>query len=159
MCIGVGAYPEKHVEAPNLKTDLIYLKKKVDAGADYIVTQMFFDNNDFYDYVARCELAGVDVPIIAGIMPITTVSGMKRMAELAAGARFPAPLQRAIMRCGDDAEAVERVGVHWATQQCLDLLNNGVRGIHLYTLNKSGATQEIYRTLGVRDSTQLQMGR
>ena len=127
---------------------------KVDAGADYICTQLFFDNRDFYDFRERCDLAGIKVPIVAGIMPITSKPGMVRMAELALGARFPAKLLRAISRCGDDA-AVARVGIHWATEQCLDLLHNNVRGIHFYTLNRSDATRQIYENLGVKDSVAL----
>jgi methylenetetrahydrofolate reductase (NADPH) len=132
-----------------------FLKAKVDAGADYICTQFFFDNHDFYDFRERCELAGIHVPIIAGIMPIATLSGMKRMAQMALGARIPAKLLRAVARAGNDPESVKRVGVHWATEQCLDLLDNQVRGIHFYTLNKSDATRQIYQGLGLRDSTTL----
>jgi methylenetetrahydrofolate reductase (NADPH) len=131
------------------------LKAKVNEGADLIVTQLFFDNHDFYDFRDRCGLAGIRVPVIAGIMPITSASGMKRMAELALGARFPAPLIRAINRAGGNEESVKRVGVHWATEQCRDLLDHRVAGIHFYTLNKSTATREIYKTLGVQDSKGL----
>ena len=131
-----------------------YLKMKVDAGADYICTQLFFENRDFYDFRERCELAGIQVPIVAGIMPITSKAGMVRMAELALGARFPARLIRMLNRCEDDS-AVARVGVQWATEQCSDLLHNHVRGIHFYTLNKSQATRQIYENLGVKDSTAL----
>ncbi|MHC5072907.1 MAG: methylenetetrahydrofolate reductase [NAD(P)H] [Planctomycetota bacterium] len=151
--IGVAGFPEGHPETPNRLLELDYLKQKVDCGADYICTQLFFDNRDFYDFRERCELAGIKVPIIAGIMPIATIGGMKRMAELAAGARFPAALMRAVERCGDDAAAVQRVGVHWASEQCRDLLDNKVRGIHFYTLNKSQATRQIYETLGLRSGT------
>jgi methylenetetrahydrofolate reductase (NADPH) len=147
--IGVAGFPEGHPATPNRLLELDYLKQKVDCGADYICTQLFFDNRDFYDFRERCELAGIDVPIIAGIMPITTVGGMKRMAELAAGARYPAALIRAVDRCGDDTEAVQRVGVHWATEQCRDLLDHKVRGIHFYTLNRSKATRQIYETLSL----------
>jgi methylenetetrahydrofolate reductase (NADPH) len=136
-----------------------HLKAKVDAGADYIVTQLFFDNRDFYDFRERCVLAGISVPIIAGIMPVTSISGMQRMADLAAGARFPAALIRAVQRCGNDAQAVTRVGIHWATEQCRDLLDHQVRGIHFYTLNRSDATRRIYENLGVSDSTALQQTR
>jgi methylenetetrahydrofolate reductase (NADPH) len=153
--IGVAGFPEGHPACPNRMLEMDYLKAKVDAGADYIVTQLFFENRDFYDFRERCELAGIRVPIVAGIMPITSEVGMKRMAELAAGARYPAPLLRAIRRTGGDKDAVRRVGVHWATQQCFDLLEHKVTGIHLYTLNKSTATREIYRTLGVKDSMAL----
>jgi len=127
----------------------------VDAGADYICTQLFFENRDFYDFRERCELAGIKVPILAGIMPVTTLGGMKRMAQLALGARVPAKLQRALGRATGDADAVKRVGVHWATEQCRDLLDNQVRGIHFYTLNKSDATRQIYQSLGLRDSISL----
>ncbi len=153
--IGVAGFPEGHPATPNRIHEMDYLKQKVDSGADFITTQLFFDNHDFYDFRERCDLAGIDVPIVAGVMPITSSSGMGRMAELALGARFPAKLVRAVQRAGDDKEAVRRVGVHWATQQCLDLLDNGVAGIHFYTLNSSSATREIYANLGVKDSIAL----
>ncbi len=153
--IGVAGFPEGHPATPNRLKEMDYLKRKVDAGADYICTQLFFNNADFYDFRERCDLAGIRVPILAGIMPITTKAGMIRMAELALGARFPARLLRAVERCGDNAEAVTNVGVHWATEQCGDLLENNVRGIHFYTLNKSDATREIYANLGVADSAGL----
>ena len=150
--IGVAGFPEGHPTTPNRVLEMEYLKAKCDAGADYICTQLFFDNHDFFDFRDRCQLAGIHIPIIAGIMPITSAGGMRRMAELAAGARYPAKLLRAIQRCGDDEESVRRVGVHYATEQCRDLLENGVDGIHFYTLNKSQATREIYASLGIRDS-------
>lgn len=148
--IGVAGFPEGHPETPNTLVQLEHLKAKVDAGADYIVTQLFFDNGAFHDWRARCELAGIRVPIIAGIMPVTTESGLRRMADLAAGTRFPAALLRSLARCRGDAEAIELAGIHWATEQCRDLLDRDIAGIHLYTLNKSDATKRIARTLGVR---------
>lgn len=154
--IGVAGFPEGHPATPNRLLEMDYLKAKVDAGADYICTQLFFDNRDFFDFRERCHLAGIRVPILAGIMPVTSAAGMKRMAELAAGARFPAKLLKAIARCGDDEEAVQRVGVHYATEQCADLLDHEVDGIHFYTLNKSVATREIYASLGLKDSRSLQ---
>lgn len=147
--IGVAGFPEGHPATPNRLIEMEHLKAKVDAGADYIVTQLFFDNRDFYDFRERCELAGIRVPIIAGIMPITSMSGFKRIAELAGGARFPAKLLRALQRCGDDRRMVERVGVHFALEQCHDLLDNRVAGIHFYTLNKSDATRTIFDSLGI----------
>jgi methylenetetrahydrofolate reductase (NADPH) len=153
--IGVAGFPEGHPNTPNRLDEMDHLKAKVDAGADYICTQLFFDNHDFYDFRERCELAGIRVPILAGIMPITSLGGMKRMAQLALGARYPAKLLRALGRASDDPEAVKQVGVHWATEQCRDLLDNQVRGIHFYTLNKSDATRQIYQSLGLRDSTTL----
>lgn len=153
--IGVAGFPEGHPQTPNRMVELERMKEKLDAGADFIVTQLFFDNRDFYDYRSRLELLGGRVPIVAGIMPITSAGGMRRMAELALGARYPAPLLRALARAGDDAESIRRVGVHWATEQCRDLLEHRVAGLHLYTLNRSNATREIYANLGVKDSDQL----
>lgn len=162
FCIGVAGYPEGHPDTPNRLIEMDYLKAKVDAGADFIITQLFFDNRDYYDFRERCRLAGIKVPIIAGIMPITSVQGMKRMAQLALGTRYPAPLLRAVGRAisggtGDPDAAVRRVGVHWATEQCRDLLDHQAAGIHFYTLNHSTATREIYANLGVRDSDGLAM--
>lgn len=151
--VAVAGFPEGHPETPNRLLEMDHLKAKVDAGADCIVTQMFFDNRDFYDFRHRCELAGIKIPIIAGLMPILSEKGMRRMADLAAGAKFPASLLRAMRRCGESREAVRRMGIHWATEQARDLLDNDVNGIHFYTLNKSTATREIYRTLGVSDSS------
>jgi methylenetetrahydrofolate reductase (NADPH) len=154
--IGVAGFPEGHPATPNRLKEIDFLKAKVDAGADYIVTQLFFDNHDFYDFRERCDLAGIKVPIVAGIMPVTSYKGLLHMADLALCSRFPARLLRALNRCADDEEYVRRVGVHWATEQCRDLLDNSVRGIHFYTLNRSSATREIYATLGVRDSLALE---
>jgi methylenetetrahydrofolate reductase (NADPH) len=148
--IGVAGFPEGHPQTPNRLVQIDHLKAKVDEGADYIVTQLFFDNRAFFDFQERCVLNGIKIPIIAGIMPITTIEGLKRMAELAGGTNFPAPLLRSIQRCQNDPASVARVGVHWATEQCRDLIDRGVRGIHFYTLNKSDATRQIYETLGVR---------
>jgi methylenetetrahydrofolate reductase (NADPH) len=147
--IGVAGFPEGHPTTPNRVLEMEYLKEKVDAGADYIVTQLFFDNHDFFDYRERCEIAGVNIPIIAGVMPVTSLKGMRRMAELAEGARYPAKLLRALERANGDEEAVERIGIHYAAQQCHELLDNNVDGIHFYTLNKSKATREIYASLGL----------
>jgi methylenetetrahydrofolate reductase (NADPH) len=152
--VGVAGFPEGHPGTPNRLLEMEYLKRKVDAGADYVCTQLFFDNRDFYDFRDRCDLTGIKVPIVAGIMPITSKAGMEKMAELALGARFPAALLRAVNRCADDA-AVARVGTHWATEQCRDLLDHQVRGLHFYTLNKSDATRQIYENLGVTDSAAL----
>ncbi|HEY2786190.1 MAG TPA: methylenetetrahydrofolate reductase [NAD(P)H] [Fimbriiglobus sp.] len=152
--IGVAGFPEGHPGCPNRLKEMDYLKKKVDAGADYICTQLFFDNRDYYDFRERCDLAGIKVPIVAGIMPVTSKSGLTRMAELALGARIPAKLLRAVSRCADDT-AVSKVGIHWATEQCRDLLDHQTRGIHFYTLNRSDATRQIYDNLGVVDSTGL----
>jgi methylenetetrahydrofolate reductase (NADPH) len=153
--IGVAGFPEGHPETANSLRQMDHLRAKVDAGADYVCTQMFFDNRAFYDWRERCTLGGIRVPLVAGIMPITSIQTMRRMAELAGGTNFPAPLQKMIYRCQDDPEAVTRAGIHWATEQCRDLIDHGVRGIHFYTLNRSDATRHIYQTLGAKDSSAL----
>jgi methylenetetrahydrofolate reductase (NADPH) len=153
--VAVAGFPEGHPTAFNRILEIEHLRAKIDAGADCIVTQLFFDNRDFYDFRARCELAGIKVSIIAGVMPVTSESGLLKMAELAAGSRFPAPLLKAVARAQGDVEAIRRVGIHWATEQCRDLLDNNVAGIHFYTLNKSTATREIYANLGLKDSLAL----
>lgn len=150
--IGVAGFPEGHPTTQNRVLEMDYMKQKVDAGADYICTQLFFDNHDFLDYRERCEIAGINIPIIAGIMPVTSLGGMKRMAELAEGARYPAKLLRALERADGNPESVERIGIHYAAQQCHELLDNNVDGIHFYTLNKSKATREIYASLGLSRS-------
>lgn len=149
--IGVAGFPEGHPATANRVDELAFLKDKFEAGADYICTQLFFDNHDFQDFQERCSIAGITAPIIAGIMPVTSLSSMKRMAELAAGARFPAKLLKTLNRAASnkDPGAVERAGIHYAAQQCAELLDNGVSGIHFYTLNKSHATRQIYNSLGL----------
>lgn len=147
--VGVAGFPEGHPATPNRLQELEFLKAKVDAGADYICTQMFFDNAEFYDFVERCRLIGIEVPILAGIMPVATRAGMERMAELSGGTRFPARLLRLLDRAGNDAAAFARAGLHFATEQCADLLDHDVDGIHFYTLNQSRATRQIYDTLGL----------
>lgn len=147
--IGVAGFPEGHPATPNRMAELDFLKAKVDAGADYICTQLFFDNHDFLDFRDRCALAGIKIPILAGLMPVTSLQGMKRMAELAEGARYPAKLVRALQRANGNPDAVVRAGIHYAAQQCAELLDEGVDGIHFYTLNKSHATREIYASLGL----------
>lgn len=147
--IGVAGFPEGHPDTPNRMAELDFLKAKVDEGADYICTQLFFDNRDFLDFRDRCRLAGIGVPILAGIMPVTSLHGMRRMATLAGGARYPARLIRALNRAHGNPEAVKRIGIHYAAGQCADLLNEDADGIHFYTLNKSRATREIYHNLGL----------
>lgn len=146
--IGVAGFPEGHPGTPNRLEEMTHLKAKVDAGADYICTQLFFDNHDYYDFCERCDVAGIHVPIIAGIMPVTTLNGLIRISELALGVRTPARLMRAVQRAKDDA-AVEKIGTHWATEQVFDLYDHNVAGIHFYTLNHSKATLKIYETLGM----------
>ena len=154
--IGVAGFPEGHPATPNTLEGMAHLKAKVDAGADWICTQLFFDNHAFLDWRDRCRIERIDVPIIAGIMPISTRRSVVRMAGLAAGTVFPASLQRALARADhDDEEAVAEIGLHWASEQCRDLLDHDVDGIHFYTLNKSDATLRIHRSLGVRSARGL----
>jgi len=142
MGIGVAGFPEGHPQTPNRLAELEHLKAKVDAGADYIVTQLFFDNRDFFDYCERCQLSGINTPVIAGIMPITTLKGMQRMAELSPGTRFPAGLLRNIQKAETDNEVAE-IGIEWAIHQVQDLVEQKVPGVHLYTLNSSRPTLKI----------------
>ena len=147
--IGVAGFPEGHPGTPNRLVEMDYFKAKVDAGADYVVTQLFFDNHDFLDFRERCELASIHMPIIAGIMPITSINGLKRMADLAGGARFPAKLLRTLQRCQNDPDMVRRAGIQYALEQCHELMANNVAGIHFYTLNQSDATRMIFDTLDI----------
>lgn len=148
MGIGIAGFPEGHPETPNRLIEMDNLKRKVDQGADYICTQFFFNNDDFYDFRERCGISGIKIPIIAGIMPVSSIKGMHRMAELALGMRFPAKLLKILTKAKDDSY-VEKAGIDWATQQVTDLVNNEVRGVHFYTLNRSRATIEIYSSLGI----------
>ena len=145
--IGVAGFPEGHPATQNRLTEMDYFKSKVDQGADYICTQLFFDNHDFFDYRERCDLACINLPIVAGIMPITSLSSMKRMAELAAGSRFPARLLKHLSDAGDDPAAIRQAGIDHAIEQCQELIDQNVSGLHLYTLNKSSATREIATAL------------
>lgn len=146
FCLGVAGYPEGHPQCLNRTRDLENLKKKVDAGADVIVTQLFFDNAEFYRFRDDAERAGVKVPIVAGIMPITNVSQIKRFIGMC-GAKIPHPLLLKLEAIEHDADAVYAAGVDHATEQCADLLKNGAAGLHYYTLNKSKATADIAKRL------------
>jgi methylenetetrahydrofolate reductase (NADPH) len=136
FCIGVGAYPEKHFEAPNIETDIANLKKKVDAGADYIITQMFFDNNIYYNFVAKCRAAGITVPIIPGLKPLSTVRQIGTLPE-SFSLDIPLELTEAMKSAGDDRKAAYRIGTEWCTMQCKDLIAHGVPAVHFYTMGKS----------------------
>jgi methylenetetrahydrofolate reductase (NADPH) len=144
--IGAACCPEVHPEAPDAETDLSNLKRKVDAGAHFLISQMFFDNQLFFDFVERARAVCLEVPIVPGIMPIATVSGIRRMAGIN-GTAFPPELEAELERVDGDDEATYALGVRWARSQCAELLEHGVPGIHFYTLNKSPATREITRSL------------
>lgn len=144
FCIGVGGYPEKHFEAANPETDIAFLKQKVDAGADLVITQMFFDNAVFYRFVDRCRAAGIRVPIIPGLKPISTARQITLLPE-AFSIDIPVELTEAIRRAGDDKEAIYRLGTDWCIAQCRDLLAHGVPAVHFYTMGKSRNIAEILR--------------
>jgi methylenetetrahydrofolate reductase (NADPH) len=146
FCFGVAGYPEKHVEAPSLEADLANLKKKVDAGASFVVTQLFFINERYFEFVDRARALGIRIPIIPGIMPVTNVAQIQRFATLC-GATIPQSLIKEVEPLQADPEAVTRVGIRYAAAQSRDLLLKGAPGIHFYTLNKSRATREILEQL------------
>lgn len=144
FCIGVGAYPEKHFEAPNIETDIANLKKKIDAGADYIITQMFFDNQVYYDFVDKCRAAGITVPIIPGLKPISTSRQISVLPE-AFSLDIPLELTREIAKAGDNKDKVYQIGTEWCTAQCKDLIAHGAPAVHFYTMGKSGNIVNILR--------------
>ena len=144
FCIGVGAYPEKHFEAPNIETDIANLKKKIDAGADYIITQMFFDNQVYYDFVDKCRAAGITVPIIPGLKPISTSRQISVLPE-AFSLDIPLELTREIAKAGDNKDKVYQIGTEWCTAQCKDLIAHGAPAVHFYTMGRSKNITEILR--------------
>jgi methylenetetrahydrofolate reductase (NADPH) len=144
--LGGACYPEKHVECQDAEADLRHLKGKVDAGVDFLVSQLFFDNADFFAFVERARNAGIGVPIVPGIMPITNLEQIKRFTQMC-GAKLPESLVAKLERAGSDADEVFRIGCEHATAQCRDLLDRGAPGIHFYTLNKSTATREVYKRI------------
>jgi methylenetetrahydrofolate reductase (NADPH) len=146
FAIGAACFPEVHIHATDAESDLRYLKEKVDAGARFLITQLFFDNQFYYDFVARAREIGIDVPIIPGIWPITNASQIKRVTEMC-GSRIPEGLLRELELRGDQPGSVTDLGVAYATLQCADLLANGAPGIHFYTLNRSPATRAILTAL------------
>ena len=142
--IGVGGYPEKHFEAPNIETDIANLKRKVDAGADYVVTQMFFDNRVYYDFKARCRAAGITVPIIPGLKPLSTVRQISMLPE-AFSLDIPFELTEAMRKAGDDKEKAYRTGTEWCIAQCKDLLAHGAPVVHFYTMGRARNIVEILK--------------
>jgi methylenetetrahydrofolate reductase (NADPH) len=146
FCIGVAGYPEGHPQCLNRTRDLEHLKRKVDNGGCFVITQLFFDNAEFYQFRDNARAMGIRVPIVAGIMPILNVAQIKRFVSMC-GAKIPHPLLVRLEELEQDPEAIYAAGVEYATRQCQDLLDNGVEGLHFYTLNKSKATVQICKTL------------
>jgi methylenetetrahydrofolate reductase (NADPH) len=146
FCLGVAWHPERHQEADDFDTDLAHLKRKVDAGADFVITQMFFDNKFYFDFVERSRAIGINVPIIPGIMPILNVDQIKRFTHMC-GATIPEDLLTKLEVIQSDADAVLRCGVDHAAQLCRELLEGGAPGIHFYTLNRSTSTRNIFENL------------
>jgi methylenetetrahydrofolate reductase (NADPH) len=146
FAVGAACFPETHIHATSPEDDIRYLKQKVDAGVDFLITQLFFDNALYYDFVARARAAGVTVPIIPGIMPITNYGQIARIMTMC-GATMPEHVLGELEARREDAEAIAELGVSYATMQCADLLAHGAPGIHFYTLNRSPATRAILSTL------------
>lgn len=146
FCIGAACYPEGHVEAQNWKTDIGNLKTKVDAGVDFLTTQMFFDNNVLYSFLYRIREKGITVPVVAGIMPVMNKKQIRRSCELS-GTQLPAKLKAIMDRFGDDPAAMKQAGIAYATEQIIDLIANGVNNIHVYSMNKPEVAEAIRKNL------------
>lgn len=146
--IAVAGYPEKHLEAPSLDDDLANLRRKVDAGADVVITQLFYDNDDFFTFRDHCERMGIRVPIVPGLLPVTNFAQIQRITSLC-GAKLPAKFVAALEAAGDDDQAQFRAGVDFATRQMQQLIDAEVPGIHLYVLNKSEAASQVLENLGM----------
>jgi methylenetetrahydrofolate reductase (NADPH) len=146
VCIGAACFPEIHPDAPSLEEDLKYLKRKVDAGANFLITQLFFDNRDYFNFVDEARGVGIDVPIIPGIWPVTNYAQIKKIAELCKS-RFPDRFERELDERREDLAATTDLGVAYAALQCVELLAKGAPGIHFYTLNRSPATRAILAAL------------
>ena len=148
FCVGAACYPEGHVECRELEQDLRYLKLKVDRGVDFLVSQLFFDNEEYFAFVRRARAACIEVPIVPGLMPVTNVAQIQRFTRVC-GARIPQELYRRLQIVRADPAAVVATGVHWTILQAEGLLRAGVPGLHFYTLNKSSATLAVHAALGL----------
>lgn len=156
--IGVAVYPEGHCESPNLEMDMYYTKQKIDAGADFAITQMFFDNSYFYSFLERVAKAAIRIPIIAGIMAIADIDRIKTFSKRC-GATLPDKIIKQFEKAGPTAEEAKKVGVEVATEQCADLMEHGVRYFHFYTLNQSDAVLQIVSNLGLQNLGARRVGR
>ena len=147
FCVGGACYPECHPDSPSLDADIENLKVKVDAGVDFLVTQMFFDNDEFYKFRDKLAKKGINKPITAGIMPLTNAGQIQRMAILSGGASMPSKFLRMISKYQDNPEALKQAGIAYAVDQIIDLLSNDIDGIHLYTMNKPETAQKIVNVI------------
>lgn len=145
--LGGACYPEKHHEASSLASDIQHLKLKVDAGAEFLITQLFFDNDRYWSFVEQVRAQGIEVPVVPGIMPVLNLTNLQRIASLSPGTSIPAELEAALREAGQDDEAALRAGVSFAAKQCRALLARGAPGIHFYTLNRSKATLQTFAEL------------
>ena len=143
FCVGGACYPECHPDCGSIDEDIENLKKKVDAGADFLVTQMFFDNNAFYDFRDRCVKKGINVPITAGIMPLTNAKQIEKMCVLSGGASMPSSFVKIISKHIDNPEALKQAGIAYAVNQIIDLVSNDTSGIHIYTMNNPETAEKI----------------
>lgn len=146
FCVGAACYPEGHVESANKTADIGYLKEKVEAGCDFVTAQMFFDNNILYNYLYRIRERGITVPVVAGIMPVTNVAQIKRICQMS-GTYLPARFKAILDRFGDNPAAMKQAGIAYATEQIIDLIANGVNGIHVYSMNKPDVAKRILDSL------------
>ena len=146
FCIGAACYPEGHVESANKSVDMDYLKQKVEAGCDFVTTQMFFDNSVLYSYLYRIREKGITVPVIAGIMPVTNASQIKRITQMS-GTYLPSRFMSLVDKFGDKPAAMKQAGIAYATDQIIDLIANGIKGIHVYSMNKPDVAAKIKENL------------
>ena len=147
FCIGAACYPEGHVESPSIKEDIQHLKEKVEAGADFLTTQMFFDNNVFYNFLYKIKEAGIDVPVVAGIMPITNAKQVSRAVQMSGTSIIPYHFKMMVDAFGDNPEIMKQAGIIYASEQIIDLIANGVKHIHVYTMNKPDIAEGIMNNI------------
>jgi len=148
--LGGACHPEKHHEAPSFEEDLANLRRKVEAGVEFLITQLFLDNRPFFRFVERARETGIDVPIVPGIMPMVSLKNLRGAMRLSPGSTAPPELEAWLAEAGEDTERCMEIGVEWATRQCRELLDRGAPGIHFYTLNKSPATRKVHGNLSKR---------
>ena len=147
FCIGAACYPEGHVESPSIKEDIQHLKEKVEAGADFLTTQMFFDNNVFYNFLYKIKEAGINVPVVAGIMPITNAKQVGRAVQMSGTSIIPYHFKMMVDAFGDNPEIMKQAGIIYASEQIIDLIANGVKHIHVYTMNKPDIAEGIMNNI------------